>query len=64
MPKTVLLPLGVCLAVAMAVEAPVHATAPSTAAERIVNARIHRKPVAAKRSQHAPVRNAKKHSAR
>ncbi len=61
MPKTVLMTLGACLAVAMAVEAPVKAAAPSTAAERIVNARNHRRPVAPKPARHKAARHPGKH---
>jgi hypothetical protein len=43
-PKVVMMAIGACLAVALAVMAPMEAAAPSTAAERIVGSRVHKKP--------------------
>ncbi len=59
MPKTVLVTLGACVAVALAVAAPIQAATPSTAAQRLVNARIHHKPV--KHGHHAGGHAKKRH---
>lgn len=41
-PKVIAMAIGTCLAVALAVKAPVEAAAPSKAAERIVDSRVHK----------------------
>jgi hypothetical protein len=60
-PKAVAIAIGLCLAAGLAIEAPVHAASPSTAAARIVASRNHKKPGGDQRNHRTGKPHAKKH---